>query len=174
MVGLTLQMILCTATRAKGAGSMSPKSTRSARSSRRKVVSSLTVEQLAEDWFRAGRARNLSRHTLISRRAAIRAFARFLAAAERPTRVAEMTRGDVEEFLVDQRARGAPGTALLRFAVLRSFFNWCVEEEELDSSPMRGIKAPKVPEESPMVLSRDEVEALLKTCSGRSFWDRRD
>lgn len=154
---------------------MPPKSTRStSRSSRRKAVSSLSVEQLAEDWFRAGRARDLSRHTLISRRVAIRAFTRFLESDERSTRVAEITRGDVEDFLVDQRARGAPGTVFLRFTVLRSFFNWLVDEEELDHSPMRGIKAPKTTEEPPTILSRHEVEALLKTCAGRSFWDRRD
>jgi len=44
----------------------------------------------------------------------------------------------------------------------------------MDSSPMINMRRPHVPEEPPPVLTEDDLRALLKTCNGLGFEDRRD
>jgi site-specific recombinase XerD len=70
--------------------------------------------------------------------------------------------------------RQRPGTAATRFRGLRAFFNWLVEVEDLEKSPMAGMHAPAVPEDPPSVLTVDQLKALLAACSGRDFAERRD
>lgn len=148
--------------------------TKSTSQSSRKVVSSLTVEQLSEDWYRAQRARNLSTHTVKSRRQTIALLVAFLRERDLSTRIAEITRRDLEDFFIELREHVAASSVNLRFTALRAFFNWCVDEEELSHSPMARLKAPVIEERSPEVLTRADLEALLKTCAGKSFNDRRD
>jgi site-specific recombinase XerD len=42
------------------------------------------------------------------------------------------------------------------------------------SSPMKRMKPPQVPETPVPVLSDDQIKALLKTCTAKTFADRRD
>jgi integrase len=44
----------------------------------------------------------------------------------------------------------------------------------MDSSPMVNMKRPFVPDEPPPLLTDDDLSALLKTCNGPGFEDRRD
>lgn len=45
-------------------------------------------------------------------------------------------------------------------AVLRMLFNWAVDRDDLDRSPMHGLKAPPAPKARRRVLSPDEILAL--------------
>jgi len=67
-----------------------------------------------------------------------------------------------------------PTTRAHAFRSLQQFWRWLVEEGEIDESPMRNMKPPHIPEEPPPILTKIEVDALLKTCEGRGFDDRRD
>ncbi len=53
-------------------------------------------------------------------------------------------------------------SVFVHFRDLRSFFNWCVDEELLAASPMRRMKKPKFEEKLPDVLTEAEVRDLLK------------
>jgi site-specific recombinase XerD len=104
----------------------------------------------------------------------LRLFVDFLVERGMPTAVEAISREHVEEFLADQLRRWKPATAHVRYNGLRGFFKWALEEDEIATSPMLRIKAPRVPEQPPEVLSDDDLRKLLKTCEGRDFDSRRD
>ena len=99
----------------------------------------------------------------------------------------DVAKDDIRDFIAQQgRPRlivdglgrkhrsGSPATALVRFKSLQQFFRHCVEEGELEVSPMSGMRPPKT-DEVPVPIIGDEVlTALLKARSGKSFVDRRD
>jgi site-specific recombinase XerD len=62
----------------------------------------------------------------------------------------------------------------VRFRSLKQWFRWCVEEEELDTSPMARMSAPNVPDKPVKMLSNDELKLLMATCTGKDFDERRD
>lgn len=140
----------------------------------RKVVSSLTVEQAAESWLRTQQARGHSIHTLKIRQQAIDKLRAWLRERELSDVLVEITKRQIEEFLIVLHQRFAPNSMLTYYMALARFFNWCVEEEELPYSPMARIPKPDVVETAPTILTAEEVQALLKTCAGKSFMDRRD
>jgi integrase len=64
----------------------------------------------------------------------------------------------------------------VRFRSLQQFYRWASSDNEglIPVSPMKGLEQPSVVETPPDVLGADQVMALLKTCEGRGFTDRRD
>lgn len=160
-----------------------PKST-----SRRKVVSSLTVEQAAESWYRSLEAANRSESRLRTVRFVIELLREYLEqeqperperperpeARGEPVRLVDITKRDIEGWLIALRRRYADSTTFLFFTVARAYFRWCVDEEEIEHSPMARVLPPRTVEQPPTFLSREQVAALLKTCTGKSFFDRRD
>lgn len=116
---------------------------------------------------RAGRTRELYRQ----------AVTRLRDSQAKNSRVTDITvpRRDVARHLGDMMDGGiSPATTALHFRHLRAFFNWLVEEDELDVSPMKGMTEPDVPDSPPDVIPVEQLRALLATCSGRGFDDRRD
>jgi site-specific recombinase XerD len=57
---------------------------------------------------------------------------------------------------------------------LQPFWKWCIEEGFIRESPMANMHPPIVPEQPVPVLSVESIRALLKTCDGTRFEDRRD
>jgi site-specific recombinase XerC len=91
--------------------------------------------------------------------------------------VADLTtvgRDQVEAFILDQLERHSPATAAVRYRSLRALFNWAVEEEYVEVSPMAKMRAPTVADTPVPVLSDDTLRRLLAACTGRTFEDRRD
>lgn len=74
--------------------------------------------------------------------------------------------------LLDEGAEAA--TARARQLALRRFTAWLVDEDELDTDPLLGLKPPKLDTKVIPVLSDDEVARLVKACAGKTFRDRRD
>ena len=120
------------------------------------------------------RAENVSPNTITAYGGAVRQFGAFLAAEGLPTDVAAIRRQHVEAFLEHLLARWKPATANNRFRGCQRFFNWLVEEGELDASPLARMKPPRIPESAPPILRDAELSKLLATCDGQSFDDRRD
>ena len=83
-------------------------------------------------------------------------------------------RDDVRGFLADLAGSYSPATARSRFSAMRRFFNWLIEEEELDRSPMERMRGPVVPEKPTPVPTEAAVRALLSVTEGREFLERRD
>lgn len=86
----------------------------------------------------------------------------------------EMTRDDIEAFISDQLDRHKPSSAAVRYRSLRRFFNWMLDEEIIETSPMRKMNMPHVPEQPVPVLTDAELARLFKVTSGKGFEQRRD
>ena len=106
--------------------------------------------------------------------AAITLLDKYLEQDNLPRDVRQVRKTHIEGFIVDQLQHNKPSTASVRYRALQQFFKWCVEEDELDRSPMAGMKPPLVPEEPPPIISQDELRRLLKVCEGKDFSHRRD
>ena len=120
------------------------------------------------------RAANKAPRTVRTYALAVDQLAAFLAEHGYSTALDEIDRAAIREhlaWLVDNRAAA---TAAQRYASLRQFFRWAVEEGELDSHPMDGIKKPRVPDKPVPVLSDADLRALLDACAGRGFEELRD
>lgn len=96
--------------------------------------------------------------------------------------ITSLVQADLEEWMA--HLQGAPkrnrvhghqsSTPAIRYRQIRAFFNWCVKEEILDLSPMRRMEEPGTVDAPVPVLEDDQIRALLRECSGKSFEDRRD
>jgi site-specific recombinase XerD len=139
---------------------------------------------LIKSWQRSLRARGLSPNTQHVYQRAAYAFNAYLAAYEpgeddrpAPTRLEGkkgIHREHVESFITQLRDSTSAVTAHQYFRSLKTFFNWCVDEEEMDRTPMRTMKAPQLPDTEVPIIPQDALKKLLKTCAGKSFENRRD
>lgn len=70
----------------------------------------------------------------------------------------------------------SPASVDVTYRSLRAWFNWISREEPamLPVSPMGGVGRPVVPEGDKSPFTPREQAALLATCNGSSFADRRD
>ena len=109
------------------------------------------------------------------------AFAGWLREQGMPTDVTAIRREHVEAY-IEHLQTVAPGrsgagrvaTVSITFRTLRTFWRWCVAEDEVSRSPMERMEPPSVVEEAPPVLRPEELDRLMKAAAGRSFDDRRD
>lgn len=53
-------------------------------------------------------------------------------------------------------------------------FNFLVDFDELEASPMRAMKPPAVPETPVAILAEDQQRKLVAACEGKAWEDRRD
>jgi site-specific recombinase XerD len=141
------------------------------------------IANLATDFYVSLRAANKAARTVETYREAIEQFDAFLATKGMPRTAGAIRREHVESFLdyllnerVDERTgrKLKPATARNRYASLQQFFAWAVDEDEIDTSPMAKMKAPQVAVEPVPLLTDAEQMALLKSCAGPSFDQRRD
>lgn len=133
-----------------------------------------TIDRLTRSWVLSMRAANKAKRTIGGYSESVDLFTRYLVAQGMPTRVSSITREHVDSFVVDQLARWKSSTAATRYKGVKSFFTWCVEEGEISEHPMRNMRQPAVEEVPVPVLTDTQVRAVLKTCDGKTFHDRRD
>lgn len=132
------------------------------------------LEPYAASWELHLRAENRSPATLKLYLGVLADLARFLRSRGMPTDPAAITGEHLREYLADQLARLSPKTANVRHGFLTVFFRWLVEEGEITRNPMSSIKAPKIDETEPPIVTDEQYAAMLKTCSGKHPEDRRD
>jgi integrase/recombinase XerC len=85
-----------------------------------------------------------------------------------------VTRRHMEAFITHRLALRKPATVSAEFRALQQFWKWMVREDEITINPMTGLEAPIVPEQPVPVLDVEQMRAVLATCKGNSFIDRRD
>lgn len=105
---------------------------------------------------------------------ALRTFEAWLSAGGYSVNVAEIQKRHVQEFMAASLEKVKSSTANSRFYSLKAFFNFLMEDEEIRWHPMEGMSPPPAPAPPVALVSGDFVQALLKTCKGSSFEDRRD
>ena len=106
--------------------------------------------------------------------------AQWLAAAQlRPAGLAswdEVTAKDVQRWTVRLAAEYSDSYANNQFRALQQFFKWHATEDpdEPRPNPMANLKPPKVGDKLVPVFTGDELTAMLATCKGGGFQNRRD
>lgn len=129
---------------------------------------------LVPSWLRSLRAENKSPRTVQSYEEAALQFVAFLDERGMPTQVAGIHREHVEMFVEHLLATKSPSTASNRYRSLQQFFRWLEDEGEIPASPMAKMRPPKKVDQPVDVFTDEEVRALLATCKGGTFEDRRD
>ena len=79
--------------------------------------------------------------------------------------VREITKADIRaylDYLVTGRGN-SNATRARKLAAIKSFFNYLVENEELEVNPAASIRSPRIPEKEPVYLTDDESIHLLRT-----------
>lgn len=133
-----------------------------------------SLRSLLADWNIYLRASNKAPATIKSYLRVGTAFVEYLEGKGMPTRARSITREHVEQYLADMLTRTAPATAARHYRSLQQLFRWLVDDGEVDRSPMERMKAPHVPEQPVDVLTVEQLLALMATCKGNSFENRRD
>jgi integrase/recombinase XerD len=114
--------------------------------------------------------RGLSRNTLEAYRSDLQQYGAFLDRAGRHP--LEVTTAELRAFLSEiQSANGsgaAPATVQRKVACLRSFYRYLRREQILEQDPTADLRGPRLGARLPKVLSRDEVQALLRQPKGTS------
>jgi site-specific recombinase XerD len=106
---------------------------------------------------------------------ALERFAAFLEASGMPVTVAGVHREHLEAYLVSlQQAGKRPATVNLAYRSLAPFWRWAREEGEIKVSPMANMRPPVVPEQPGPTMEADQLDRLIRACSGSVFEDRRD
>jgi site-specific recombinase XerD len=145
-----------------------------------------SIDAMSRSLQRTLRAEGKSEQTIYSYLLSVRLLGEFLNDRGRDFTV-DVEKDDIRDFIAEQGSpriivdalgrkhrSGSPSTALVRFKSLQQFFRHCVEEGELDVSPMVGMRAPRANEVPVPIVSDDLLIKLIKVRSGKSFEDRRD
>lgn len=138
----------------------------------RRPVPQLDLAGMLPSWERHLTAERLAPGTI---RLYLRGVNQYLTWCETLHGRAKLDRATVTSWiagLVDQGRAG--NTVAARQLAVRLFAKWLVEEGELPSDPLAGMKPPKLDAKVVEVLSDSQLRALVKACQGRTFRDRRD
>ena len=82
---------------------------------------------------------------------------------------------DIEAYLGKVTAEGLSKRSAARLvSSLRSFFDWCVQEGEMQENPCDRVDAPKLGKYLPSVLSVEEVSAILESVDLKKPFGKRD
>ncbi len=129
---------------------------------------------LLPDWRTHLRARNVAPSTIASYLKVGDNLVTWLHGAGMPTTARGIAREHLEAFLAALADRVSPATVAKHYRSLQQLFRWLVEDGEVQHSPMERMRPPAVPEQPVDVLTDDELRALLVTCRGNTFENRRD
>jgi site-specific recombinase XerD len=145
------------------------------------------LHPLVASWVRSLRARNLADDTIKVYRRAGNGIADYLLAYSPPgddpgARPAPdglegqsgIHREHVAAYIQHLLDEKGEATAHQQFRSLKTFFNWLVDEEEMDRSPMRTMKPPELTEKEVPIIPDDALKRLFATCRGKTFEARRD
>ena len=133
------------------------------------------LQDLERSFARHLRAEGKADRTTILYTMSVRFYSAWLEAQDREATLEELTRAGIREWLATLADRGqSAGTIKTRYRGMFRFCRWLIDEEEIARHPMAGLSPPKIVPPPVPVLTDDELTALLKTCNGKDFNDRRD
>jgi site-specific recombinase XerD len=132
------------------------------------------LQDLQRSFLRELNAEKRSPNTLRLYGQAITFFSRWLESQGRTATLDELTRPAIREWLAVLSETHEPGTVKIRYRGLFRFCSWLVDEGEITVNPMAKLSPPTLKMKPVPLVSDDELIALLKSCNGREFADRRD
>lgn len=84
--------------------------------------------------------------------------------------ITDLTKRDVIDAINKIMDRGTPYRANRTLAAIRKFFNWCVQQAIIDTSPCIGLKAPAKEKSRDRVLSEEELRILWQAWDKKLEW----
>lgn len=129
---------------------------------------------LLESWDLALNADGYPPTTRRSYAHAMRSLTEWLAEYADAPAPGEVTRDHVRGWVVHVRETKTANSARTWLSGVRHFFKWLMEEGEIDDNPALGVKMPPPGETRTPILTEAQLKALLASCAGRTFIDRRD
>lgn len=141
---------------------------------RRPAPPSPDLETLRDGFLLAMEAEGKSPRTIRSYGDSVRFWLEYAGAQGWPTRLEDLTRARVTQWLAALQKTTRPSTAATRYRGLLRFANWLEAEGEVERSPMASMRPPAVPDQSAPVPDIADLRRLVKACEGRNFDDRRD
>lgn len=129
---------------------------------------------LLPDWEIHLKALNRSPRTILSYVKCGTDLLAYLQAQGMPTRAPEIRREHLEAWLADLLTRTAPATVTKNYRSIQQLFRWLEDDGEITETPMKRMKAPKVPVKPVEVMTLADLEKLLASCRGNTFENRRD
>ena len=134
-----------------------------------------TLEDLLPSWRRSLRAENKSPHTIESYDLAAGQLITFLHDRDHSTVAAEITHGQIQDYLVMMLETRASATAKQRYASLQQLFKWLFVEGEIEKNPFDRIEKPRIQETPVPIISKTDRAWLLAACKeGPKFESLRD
>ncbi len=122
-------------------------------------------------WMTVEQGRSV--HTVDAYRRDLRDYESWLGKRRRTAFTA--TSGDVEAYVQALRSRGLAATTVARrFAAIRMYHRWMLDESERRDDPCALVDGVKVPAGLPKALSEDAVAQLLAAVTGDDSFARRD
>ena len=118
-------------------------------------------------------ARRRSPNTVTTYLKAINQLRAYLVEHGKTVAEVDVTRHDIEGFLIAAAGTMGPITLSQRFRSLQQFWKFVAAENNIDN-PMANMVPPHAPVRPPEVLTNAQLKALFETCSGTSFDHRRD
>lgn len=144
----------------------------------RSATADTPVSDLASSWKRRLRAEDKAPTTVRNYLLTLRHFSSWLHEQGLPDTPAEITADHITDFLLDMGERTSKTTAAFHFRNLRTFYRWLTSRQEgallRSEDPMLDVTEPKHSAPPRPAFEDSDVAALLKTCRGNSFFDRRD
>lgn len=129
----------------------------------------MKLEQAVQGWLISLASENHSKNTLDSYKCHIRKLTSALDSAQ----LHEVTREDLQKFLIGIQAGRSPRTVQAIYDTAKIFFNWVVREELLQVNPMAGIGRPRAETPAIRPLTGDEFKQLLAACAKTAGGQRR-
>lgn len=137
------------------------------------------LPEVAADFIVDRKAAGLSPNTIRWYTDWSKRFIAFLRQRGLPLDANKVTAQHVRDFLADLRERRpwegvrqvprsrkiSRATVNCAFRALRALFNWAAEEGRIATNPMHRLKEPKMPQKTPAVFTKDEIERLLNTAA---------
>lgn len=115
------------------------------------------------DFLAYQEARGCSPLTLVAYRQDFNRLREFLQAAKVEPKLEVLTGPLIWRYLVWLREQGFKQWSIRRrISSLRSFLNYCIDEELLERHPMHRVPTPKAPETVPDYLTLEEVRVILQ------------
>jgi len=135
-------------------------------------VTTPDLAELLSSWELHLRAERKSPQTVRTYGDGVRAYLGWCAESGHP---AVLDRRQLREFVDALLTRGAkPATAVSRHLAVRRFSDWLLAEQEQDTDPLAGLKAPKLDSPVTQPLTDADLRRLLAACKGTDLRDRRD
>lgn len=134
----------------------------------------LPIDPLADDWFANSdyRPKVIENYTSL-----INAFTRWIETTHGVTDLSEATTRQIKEYLDLRKTQVHVNTVRKDWTCLHSFYKWLADEDganEIEMSPMRSMKGPKVIESNNMRVGSDEHFAqFLANTDRRDYEDFR-